>query len=130
MRLAKDCAGTAQIALSSPISSNGTMSRTVRSMLLSLVLAGGLTTGSALARHIVVEVAPPPDRVEVIPVQRRGYTWAPGYWSWQRNRHVWVGGHAIRARNGYQWAPDRWHEVNGRHEFQRGRWARGNDHGQ
>jgi hypothetical protein len=104
---------------------------TVRSMLLALVIAGGISSGSALARTIIVEVAPPPARVEVVPVQRHGYTWAPGYWSWQRNQHVWVRGHPMRARSGYAWAPDRWTEVNGRHQFQRGSWTRGSErHGQ
>ena len=93
-------------------------------MLLSLVIAGGISSGSALARTVVIEIAPPPARVEVVPVMRHGYTWAPGYWSWQRGQHVWVGGHTIRARNGYQWSPDRWNDVDGRHEFQRGRWTR------
>ena len=100
-------------------------------MLLSLVIAGGISSGSALARTVIIEIAPPPARVEVVPVQRQGYTWAPGYWGWQRNRHVWVKGHTIRARSGYAWAPDRWTEVDGRHHFQRGSWTRGSErHGQ
>ena len=104
--------------------SNRALNATARTMLMALVLAGGISSGSALARNVVVEIAPPAARVEVVPVQRPGYTWAPGYWAWQRDRHVWVGGHTMRVRNGYQWAPDRWNEVNGRHEFQRGRWTR------
>ena len=107
------------------------VSGTMRAMLLSLVLAGGISSGSALARTIIVEIAPPPARVEVIPVQRHGYTWAPGYWGWQKEKYVWVGGRSMRARNGYQWTPDRWDDVNGRHHYQAGRWTRGADgHGQ
>jgi len=110
---------------------NGTLKRTARGILLSLVLAGGVASGSALARTIIVEVAPPPAQVEVIPVQRHGYTWAPGYWSHPRNQYVWVNGHSMRTRTGYEWTPDRWNQVNGRHEYQAGRWTRGNDvHGQ
>jgi hypothetical protein len=104
---------------------------TVRSMLLSLIIAGGISSGSALARTVIVEIAPPPARVEVVPVQREGYTWAPGYWGWQRDKHVWVRGHTMRARSGYAWAPDRWTEVDGRHQFQRGSWTRASErHGQ
>jgi hypothetical protein len=110
---------------------DGTLKRTARGILLSLVVAGGVASGSALARTIIVEVAPPPARVEVIPVQRHGYTWAPGYWSYPRNQYVWVNGHTMRTRTGYEWTPDRWNQVNGRHEYQAGRWTRGNDvHGQ
>ena len=115
----------------SAMKKNAASSGTLRAMLLSLVLAGGISSESALARTIVVEIAPPPSRVEVIPVQRRGYTWAPGYWAWQRDRHVWVGGHSVRARYGRQWEADRWTVVDGRHHFQPGRWTRDSDrHGQ
>ena len=111
--------------------SNGALNGTVRSMLLALVIAGDISSGSALARTVVIEIAPPPARVEVVPVQRQGYTWAPGYWGWQRNQHVWVKGHTIRTRSGYAWTPDRWTEVDGRHHFQRGSWTRGSErHGQ
>jgi hypothetical protein len=103
---------------------------TARSMLLALVLVGGISSGSALARTVIVEIAPPPARVEVVPVQRHGYTWAPGYWGWQRNKHVWVNGHTMRARSGYTWAPSRWNEVDNRHQFQAGRWTRSELHGQ
>ena len=106
---------------------NGALNGTVRSMLLSLFLVGGISSGSALARTVVVEIGPPPAQVEVVPVQRRGYTWAPGYWAWQRDRHVWVRGHTMRARSGYEWTPHRWNQVDGRHEFQPGRWARGSE---
>jgi len=107
------------------------LSGTMRAMLLSLVVASGISSESALARTIYVEIAPPPARIEVIPEQRRGYTWAPGYWAWQRDRHVWVAGHTIRTRHGHQWEPDRWHEVDGRHQFQAGHWSPVSDrHGQ
>ena len=110
---------------------NGALNGTMRSMLLSLVLVGGISSGSALARTVIIEVAPPPARVEVVPALHRGYAWAPGHWAWQRDRHVWVSGHTMRARSGYAWAPDRWNEVNGRHEFQPGRWTRASEgHGQ
>jgi hypothetical protein len=111
--------------------SKGALNGAWRSVVLSLVLAGGISSGSALARSIVIEIAPPPARVEVVPVMRHGYTWAPGYWAWQRDRHVWVAGHTMRERNGYQWSPDRWNQVDGRHEFQAGRWTRESErHGQ
>ena len=104
-----------------------TTNSAARSMLLALVLVGGISSGSALARSVIIEIAPPPARVEVVPVQRHGHTWAPGYWGWQRDKHVWVRGHTMRARSGYEWTPHRWNQVDGRHEFQPGRWARGSE---
>lgn len=113
------------------LNANGTLNKTGRTLLLSLILVGGLSSGSALARSVIVEIAPPPARVEVVPVQRRGYAWAPGYWRWQHNQHVWVKGHTMRARTGYTWSPDRWNDVDNRHEFRPGHWTRGSDvHGQ
>jgi hypothetical protein len=102
----------------------------MRSMLLSLILAGGISSGSAVARNVIIEIAPPAARVEVVPVQRHGYAWAPGYWGWQRNKHVWVNGHTMRARNGYAWTSDRWNQVDNRYHFQPGRWTRSELHGQ
>jgi hypothetical protein len=131
MRSTTDSAVLARTSRSIRMHANGALNGTMRSMLLSLLLAGGISSGSALARTVVIEVAPPPARVEVVPVLRHGQTWAPGYWGWQRNRHVWVRGHTMRARSGYAWAPDRWNQVDGRHEFQRGRWTRASErHGQ
>ena len=112
-------------------STNCTLKRSLRSILLSLVIVGGISSGSVLARTIIVEIAPPPARVEVVPEMRRGYTWAPGYWSWHRDRHVWVNGRYMRTRTGYAWAPESWHEADGRHEFRPGRWTRDSErHGQ
>jgi len=106
---------------------NGTRIKAARSLLLSLILVGGFSSASALARGVIIEIAPPPDRVEVVPVQRRGYTWAPGYWRWQRGQHVWVSGHTMRVRTGYAWTPDRWNDVGKRHEFKAGHWTRGSE---
>jgi hypothetical protein len=124
MRSTTDCAASHKTAGIVGTSPNGVLSGTIRNVLLSLVLAGGISSGSAIARSVIIEIAPPPARVEVVPVLHHGYTWAPGYWSWQRGQHVWVNGHTMRARNGYEWAPDHWNEVHGRHEFQHGHWAR------
>ena len=131
MRSTTNSAGLAQNAGSARMNSNRAFNGTVRSVLLSLVLAGGISSGSALARTVIVEIAPPAPRVEVMPAQRHGYTWAPGYWGWQRDQYVWVKGHTMRARNGYVWTPDRWSQVDGRHQYQAGRWTRSSElHGQ
>jgi hypothetical protein len=100
-------------------------------MLLSLVVAGGIASGSALAANVIISIAPPPAQVEPVPVLHHGYAWAPGYWGWQRNQYVWVKGHTMQARRGYEWTPARWDQVDGRHQFQQGRWTRGSElHGQ
>lgn len=89
----------------------------------------GTTQASAAVRIITVREAPPPLRDEAVPSPRRGYQWAPGYWNWQGQRHVWHGGTWVRERRGYVYATPTWVEHDGRWQFQRGSWARGDsDH--
>ena len=76
------------------------------------------------ARTVIVEVAPPPARVEVVPAPRVGYVWAPGYWNWNGHRHVWVGGRWVGERRGYHWEAHRWEEHEGRWHFHEGGWRR------
>jgi hypothetical protein len=76
------------------------------------------------AKTIIVEVAPPPARVEVVPGPRHGYVWAPGYWRWNGRKHVWVSGSWARERHCYHYNPYRWEERNGKWHFEEGGWRR------
>ena len=99
-------------------------------MLKKILLAGLMVTSfaavplAALARPVVITVAPPAPRHEVVPAPRRGYAWAPGHWEWRHQRHVWVAGHWVRARPGYAYEAPRWVHNNGRWQMEEGRWAR------
>jgi len=81
--------------------------------------------------HFGIDVAPPVPQVEEVPPLRPGFVWAPGYWNWDGDQHVWVGGHWMDARPGYYWSPERWEhhvEEEGSHwHFAPGRWHK--DHG-
>jgi hypothetical protein len=95
-----------------------------------LACAGALGTAPAFAApSIFVQVAPPPPRQEVVPAPRRGYVWVPGHWQWQRNRHVWIGGHYLRARRGYSYQEPRWEQRDNRWVYREGNWARGDRDG-
>src|SRR5450432_2723189 len=72
--------------------------------------------------YVDINVAPPPPRVEVVPAARSGYVWAPGYYRWNGNRHVWVNGSWVRARRGYHYAPNVWVQQNGHWHFEEGGW--------
>ena len=77
------------------------------------------------AKTIIIEVAPPPARVEVVPAPRKGYVWAPGYWEWRGHKHMWHDGYWVRERHGHHWQPDRWVDRGGgRWEYERGRYER------
>lgn len=72
--------------------------------------------------NVVVRVAPPGPRVEVVPAPKAGHVWAPGYWAWRDGRHVWVGGHWVRERHGMHYHPSRWVERDGHWHLVPGGW--------
>jgi hypothetical protein len=99
------------------------VSLSLQSLAAAGVVAMGLASAPARA-DVYVEVAPPAPRVEVVPVPRRGYVWAPGYWAWRGRNHVWVEGHWVPARTGFRWEPDTWYNDGGRWRYFRGHWVK------
>jgi len=96
-----------------------------RTFLLCAVVgvAAGVSPMLASARSYVdIEFAPPVDRVEVVPSQRAGYAWAPGYYNYSGHRHVWVTGRYIHQRRGHHWMADRWEQRGDRWHHEAGRW--------
>jgi hypothetical protein len=97
--------------------------RSVLSIFFSLSL---LVAGNALADRIIVRVAPPPLRHEVI-IARPGprHVWVPGFWRWNGTGHVWVGGVWQLPPEGHtRWIAGHWRHVPGGHEWIEGHWAR------
>jgi len=94
------------------------------------ILVGALALGAIAvpiisdAKTIIVEVAPPPNRVEVVPAPRHGYVWAPGYWRWTGHKYVWVSGSWVHERHGWHYAPHTWVEHDGRWHYEEGGWRR------
>lgn len=97
--------------------------RIVRNLALALALAAGSTAFAQVSINIVL--APPAPLYEEAPRLQPGYVWAPGYWAWNNDRHVWVRGRAMLQRPGYVWQPDRWEQRNGTYYRQAGRWEHG-----
>ena len=92
---------------------------------LSLLLAGCFVATSAVAQiNLSINLAPPAPQYEVIPTMQPGYVWAPGYWGWSGDRHVWVRGRPIAQREGYRWAPDRWDQRDQGYYRTAGHWER------
>ncbi len=74
----------------------------MRNVVLCAVIGLGSAAMPAAAEvsiSINLGVAPPAPRYEVVPAPRAGYAWAPGYWHWENERHVWSQGRWIAARN-------------------------------
>ena len=76
------------------------------------------------AKTIIIDVAPPAPRVEVVPAPRSGYVWAPGYWRWTGHKHVWVNGSWVHERHGWHYAPHTWAQHDGRWHYEEGGWRR------
>ncbi len=55
-----------------------------------------------------------------------GYIWAPGYWAWHDDRHIWIRGRTIVQRTGYRWEPDRWDQRGSGYYQTPGRWQQDN----
>jgi WXXGXW repeat (2 copies) len=112
--------------------SMGSRSRRLRRLARSLAAMGLLFAVGAAARQaaadeqVVVRVAPPAPRVEVVPrAPSPHHVWAPGYWGWRHPvGHVWYGGHWIVAQPGYAWEPAHWSERGGYWHFVEGHWRR------
>ena len=100
----------------------------LRKTLLAVIVASSFGAVALPAQsEIVVRIAPPVDRVEVVPAPRRGYVWEPGHWQWNGHRHVWRAGHWERARTGYVYNAPRWTERDGRWHYEARRWDRDHD---
>jgi WXXGXW repeat (2 copies) len=96
-------------------------------------LLGAAAVGSMLmftsapasyAAELVVKVAPPALRVEVVPRSPgAGYAWRPGYWRWNGYHHVWTGGVYLRRPHpGAEWTAGRWEDRPGGHVWIGGHW--------
>ena len=98
-----------------------------RKLLLGTIVASTFAAVAPTAQaavEVYVNIPPPAVRYEVVPAARAGYVWAPGYWNWRNNRHVWVKGNWQRERVGYFYHPHRWMEHDGRWKYERSRWDR------
>ena len=102
----------------------------IRKIILAAMVAasfGSIATPATAA--VVVQVAPPPPRTEVVPAPRRGYVWVVGHWEWKNRHHQWVKGTWLRERRGYQYNQPTWTQRNGGWYMERGGWKRGDRDG-
>ncbi|MBA3058660.1 MAG: YXWGXW repeat-containing protein [Gammaproteobacteria bacterium] len=97
----------------------------VRHLVLSVLVAASAVALPAMAQISVnINLVPPAPLVEARPVIAPGYTWAPGYWTLNGDRHIWVRGRTIVQREGYVWSPDRWEQRGTVYVRQPGNWQR------
>ena len=95
-------------------------------VLWSMLFSAGVLALSAQAAQARVEfevnVAPPPDRVEVVPAPRAGSTWEKGYWNWDGGRYAWHDGRWVENREGHRYIEHRWEHDGDHYRFHTGHW--------
>ena len=96
--------------------------RVLWSMLFSAGIVAFATQAQAARVDFDVTVAPPPDRVEVVPAPRPGYTWDKGYWNWDNGHYAWHEGQWIRDREGHHYVEHRWEHDGDHYKFHAGHW--------
>ena len=74
---------------------------------------------------VEVKIAPPAERVEVIPVAPSAeYLWIKGHWRWNGATWIWINGHYVKRRVGWHWVPPHYEARAGIWIFIGGHWAR------
>jgi hypothetical protein len=98
-----------------------------RSLLIAALAVGAVAVSERPAKaDVVVEVAPPAARVEVVGrAPSPHHFWIPGYWNWEGGRHVWMGGRWEMGRPGWGWHRAEWLHERGHWRFAPGYWHRG-----
>ena len=98
----------------------------IRNPLLALLLATSASFAVPAYAQVSfnISLAPPAPQYEVVPSVQPGYVWAPGYWAWSGERHIWVRGRPIVQREGYRWEPDRWDQRDRGYYRTAGHWQR------
>ena len=90
-----------------------------------MLIAASTAATPALAQvNFNITIAPPALQYEAVPAIPPGYVWAPGYWAWNGDRHLWVHGRTIVQRVGYRWEPDRWEQRDRAYYRHPGHWER------
>lgn len=92
----------------------------LRTLLLPVLLAASAAAFAQI--NVNISLAPPAPQFEAIPALSPGQVWAPGYWGWNGDRHIWVRGRPIVQRVGYRWEPDRWEQRGTTYYRHEGRW--------
>ncbi len=88
-------------------------------------IVGPASAYSGSSATVDVRKAPPAPRREVVPVNRPGHTWAPGYWEYRQDRYQWVSGRWVPDRPGYYYSAPTWVQRGDSWVLTQGSWERG-----
>jgi len=100
------------------------LQRTLVATAIAVATQFGMLDSASAQVTFNIQIGPPAPLFEQVPVMAPGYVWAPGYWAWHGDRHIWVRGRTIVQRIGYRWQPDMWEQRNNTYYRHPGRWER------
>ena len=93
-----------------------------------LLVALGCCAAPAWSQSsLTIDTAPPAARVETPGPVREGQVWAPGYWNYENDRHVWVDGRYVESRPEQRYVAPRWEQSNGHWTLYPEQWVRDED---
>ena len=93
-------------------------------LLIPLAFATLTSTPTFAQPEIMIREAPPPMRVEGIPMERPGYAWDRGHWRWEGRGYAWVPGHWQRVMRNARWEPGHWEPRGPNWRWVEGHWIR------
>jgi hypothetical protein len=93
-------------------------------LLLPLALAALVSTPTFAQTEVIIRDAPPPMRVEAVPVERPGYVWDRGHWRYEGRGYVWVPGHWQPVMRNARWEPGHWESRGPNWFWIEGHWIR------
>jgi hypothetical protein len=99
---------------------------TLAATALAIAAQLGLSNSAFAQVSFNIQIGPPVAIYEPVPMMAPGLVWAPGYWAWHEDRHVWIRGRTMVQRVGYRWQPDVWEQRNNAYYRHPGRWERDN----
>ena len=98
---------------------------TLRFVLLApLALAAFVSTPTFAQPEIIIQQAPPPPRMAMVPVERPGYAWDRGHWRWEGRGYAWVPGHWQPVMRNARWRPGHWEAHGPNWYWREGHWSR------
>lgn len=77
-------------------------------LIIPLALSSLLALPDLAQAEVIIREAPPPMRMEPVPVARPGYAWDRGHWRWAGRGYEWIPGHWQPVMRGARWEPGHW----------------------
>jgi hypothetical protein len=90
-----------------------------------LVAAGVLgmaTLGQAAAPDVEITIAPPADRVEVVPEPRKGFVYERGHYEYDGHAYQWKEGRFLQERQGHVYTPYALEHRGDKYYYRPGHW--------